>query len=159
MKKAIVAYFSASGITQKLANEIAQISKASLYEIQPMEKYTEEDLNWRNANSRSSKEMTHKQIRPSIMQTPFPFEECKVIFLAFPIWWYVAPTIINTFLEAHDFSEKTVVLFATSGSSKFGDTVKELQNSVSPSTHLLEGKVYNRLDERKDLQEKVLSFL
>ena len=129
MSKKLVAYFSASGITRNVAKMVAEAAGADLYEITPKEAYTKADLNWMDKKSRSSVEMADKKIRPEITDTDAKIAEYDEIFLGFPIWWYVAPTIINTFLEKYDFTGKKIVLFATSGGSGFGNTVKELQRS------------------------------
>ena len=143
MSKKLVAYFSASGITRNVAKMVAEAAGADLYEIIPKEAYTKADLNWMDKKSRSSVEMTDKKIRPEITDTDAKIAEYDEIFLGFPIWWYVAPTIINTFLEAHDFAGKKIVLFATSGGSGFGNTVKELQPSA-PEAQIVEGRLLNR---------------
>ena len=147
MSKKLVAYFSASGITRNVAKMIAEAAGADLYEITPKEAYTKADLNWMDKKSRSSVEMTDKKIRPEITDTDAKISEYDEIFLGFPIWWYVAPTIINTFLESYDFSGKKIVLFATSGGSGFGNTVSELQPSV-PGVDIVEGKLLNRADKQ-----------
>ena len=143
MSKKLVAYFSASGVTAKVADLLADAVGADIHEIQPKVPYTEADLNWMDKNSRSSVEMADKTIRPQIAPSNINIAEYDVIYLGFPIWWYVAPTIINTFLESHDFSGKKIILFATSGGSKFGKTVEELQVSVPASCEIIEGKLLN----------------
>ncbi len=143
MSKKLVAYFSASGVTENVARKLAQAAGADLYEIKPEVPYTEADLDWRNKNSRSSVEMQDKKFRPALADKNAGIDNYDVIFVGFPVWWYVAPTIINTFLESYDFSGKTIVLFATSGSSGFGKTVEELKCSVSDTTVIKEGKVLN----------------
>ena len=143
MSKNLVAYFSASGVTAKVAELLADAVGADIHEIKPKVPYTKADLNWMDKKSRSSIEMADKKIRPEIAESNVRIEEYDVIFLGFPIWWYVAPTIINTFLEKYDFSGKKIVLFATSGSSKFGNTVKELKGSVADNTAIIEGKLLN----------------
>lgn len=147
MSKKLVAYFSASGITRNVAKMVAEAAGADLYEITPKEAYTKADLNWMDKKSRSSVEMADKKIRPEITDTDAKIAEYDEIFLGFPIWWYVAPTIINTFLESYDFSGKKIVLFATSGGSGFGNTVSELQPSV-PGVDIVEGKLLNRADKQ-----------
>lgn len=117
MSKKLVAYFSASGVTANAAKTLAKAVGADLYEIKPEIPYTKADLNWMDKNSRSSLEMKDKTYRPAIADKDAKIEDYDVIFIGFPIWWYVAPTIINTFLESYDFSNKTIVLFATSGGS------------------------------------------
>ena len=131
MSKKLVAYFSASGVTAKVAGILADAVGADIYEICPAVPYTKADLNWMDKTSRSTIEMNDKSIRPAIADMNANIEAYDEIFLAFPIWWYVAPTIINTFLESYDFSGKKIILFATSGGSKFGNTVAELKPSVS----------------------------
>ena len=122
---------------------LADAVGADIHEIKPKVPYTKADLNWMDKKSRSSIEMADKKIRPEIAESNVRIEEYDVIFLGFPICWYVAPTIINTFLEKYDFSGKKIVLFATSGSSKFGNTVKELKGSVADNTAIIEGKLLN----------------
>lgn len=142
MGKKLVAYFSASGTTKKTAQLIAKATGADLYEITPKVAYTEADLNWMDKKSRSSVEMNDKKFRPEVEDKDAHIAEYDEIILGFPIWWYVAPTIVNTFLEKYDFSGKKIVLFATSGGSGFGNTVKELQPSA-PNAQFVEGKVLN----------------
>ena len=143
MAKKLVAYFSASGVTAKVADMLADAIGADIHEICPKVSYTKADLNWMNKKSRSSIEMNDKTIRPEIAESNVQIDNYDVIFLGFPIWWYVAPTIINTFLEKYDFSGKKIILFATSGGSKFGKTVEELKVSVSADTEIIEGKLLN----------------
>lgn len=142
MSKKLVAYFSASGVTAGVAKDLAQAAGADLYEIKPETPYTAADLDWTNKKSRSSVEMSDKSSRPAIADRDANIARYDVIFLGFPIWWYVAPTIINTFLESYDFSGRTVVLFATSGGSGFGKTVAELKDSA-PGAAICEGKLLN----------------
>ena len=148
MNKTLVAYFSASGTTRKIAEMIAEVGDFSLYEITPKELYTSDDLNWMNKKSRSSVEMSNKKIRPEITDTDAHIKEYDTIILGFPVWWYVAPTIVNTFLEKYDFSGKKIVLFATSGGSGFGNTVKELKPSA-PGAEIVEGKLLNRANKQE----------
>ena len=144
---ALVAYFSASGNTAKAAKALAKAAGADLYEIKPAVPYTGADLNWMDKGSRSSVEMNDKNSRPALADTDAPVAEHDVIFLGFPIWWYTAPTIINTFLERYDFSGKTIVLFATSGGSGLGSTAAALQSSA-PGARILNGRLLNgRLNE------------
>ena len=143
MSKKLVAFFSASGTTKKVAEMIAEEVKADLFEIEPKVPYTKADLDWMDKKSRSSVEMSDKKYRPEIMKKEIDMSSYDEILLGFPIWWYVAPTIVNTFLEAYDFSGKKIVLFATSGGSGFGNTVKELQASA-PYAVITEGSLLNR---------------
>lgn len=150
MTKALIAYFSATGTTERVAKSLAEVAGADLYEIKPEVPYSNEDLNWRNKQSRSSIEMNDPSYRPAIMNKDAHIEDYDVIFVGFPIWWYVAPTIINTFLESYDFSAKTIVPFATSGGSGMGQTVKGLKPSVADTALWQEGKLLNNnvsLDE------------
>ena len=142
MSEKLVAFFSASGTTKKVAQMIAEEAKADLFEIEPMIPYTRADLDWMNKKSRSSVEMSDKKYRPEIMEKEIDMSSYDEILLGFPIWWYVAPTIINTFLETYDFSGKKIVLFATSGGSGFGNTVKELQSSALDAI-ITEGRLLN----------------
>lgn len=148
MGKKLVAYFSASGTTKKVAEMVADSAEADLYEITPKEAYTSADLNWMDKKSRSSVEMSDKKIRPEITGEDAKIENYDEIFIGFPIWWYVAPTIINTFLEKYDFSGKKVILFGTSGGSGFGNTVKELQPSA-PDATFIEGKLLNNTNKQE----------
>ena len=141
MKK-LVAYFSASGTTKKVAQRLSKVADADMFEISPKVPYTNADLNWMDKKSRSSLEMADKSSRPEILHKDLDTSKYDIIFLGFPIWWYVAPTIINTFLESYDFSGKTIVLFATSGGSGFGQTVKFLKSSA-PKAIIKEGKLLN----------------
>lgn len=142
-KKILVAYFSAGGTTARAAQALAQAAQADLFEIKPQIPYTDGDLNWMDKNSRSSVEMRDKASRPAIASTCDHIAEYGLILLGFPIWWYVAPTIINTFLESHDLSGKKIVLFATSGGSGFGKTVDGLKGSIPASATIAEGKLLN----------------
>ena len=151
MSRKLAAYFSASGVTAKLAEQLSEAIGADLHEIRAKEQYSQADLDWRNDKSRSSIEMKNKTFRPEIVDDKISISEYDTVFVGFPIWWYVAPTIINTFLESHDFSGKTVVVFATSGSSDFGNTINELKISLPDSTKLIEGKVLNGKYTNKEL--------
>ncbi len=158
MSKKLVAYFSASGVTAKLAKNLAEAAGADIYEIRPEVPYTNADLNWQDKNSRSSVEMNDKSFRPSIADTDANIADYDTIFVGFPIWWYVAPTIINTFLEAYDFSGKTIILFATSGGSGMGNSAKELRLSVSDSAVIKDGKRFSANASVNELKEWVNSL-
>ena len=119
--KALVTFFSASGVTAKLAARLAEAIGAPLYEIKPETLYTKDDLNWRDKQSRSSVEMANKDCRPALADTDAPVAEAETVFVGYPVWWYREPSLIDTFLEAYDFSGKKLVLFATSGSSDIGE--------------------------------------
>ena len=148
MGKKLVAFFSASVTTRKIAEMIAQAAEADLYEIMPKQPYSKADLNWMDKKSRSSVEMNDKKFRPEITDMDVQIDKYDEILLGFPIWWYVAPTIINTFLEKYDFSGKKIVLFATSGGSGFGNTVSELKPSA-PEAVIVEGKVFHKAAKRE----------
>lgn len=130
MSKTLTAFFSASGVTKAVAEKIAKAAGSDLFEIEPKEKYTKADLNWMDSNSRSSVEMKNKSFRPEMTVSDLDISQYDTIYLGFPIWWYVAPTIVNTFLEKYNFSGKKIVVFATSGSSGMGNTVAELKPSA-----------------------------
>jgi flavodoxin len=150
MSKILVTYFSASGFTAQAAGVLAEAAGADVYQIKPAVPYTAADLNWMDKNSRTSLEMWDKTSRPAIADTDAPIADYDTIFLCFPIWWYIAPTLINTFLESYDFSGKKIVLFATSGESGFGQTVANLVGSVSDTTVIKEGRMLNgRLDKEE----------
>jgi flavodoxin len=126
-----------------VAKILAEAANADLYEIKPEIPYTQADLDWQDKKSRSSVEMEDKTSRPAIADKNADIDAYDVVFIGFPIWWYVAPTIINTFLESYDFSGKSVIFFATSGSSGFGKTLENLKGSVSGTAILKEGKILN----------------
>ncbi len=144
---ALVAYFSATGTTARAAKALARAVDGELYEIKPAVPYTSADLNWMDKGSRSSVEMQDAHSRPALADTNAPVAGHDVIFLGFPVWWYVAPTILNTFLEAYDFAGKTIVLFATSGGSGLGKSAAGLQTSA-PGAKVVDGRMLNgRLNE------------
>ena len=136
----LVAYFSASGNTAALAEKLAKAAGADLYEIKPAVPYTREDLNWQNKQSRSSVEMSDHSSRPALADTMANAAAYDTIYIGFPVWWYIAPTIINSFLESYDLSGKKIILFATSGGSGFGKAVQNLSLSA-PGAQIVEGKV------------------
>ena len=143
MSKKLVAYFSASGVTAKVADMLADAVGADIYEIRPEVPYTKADLNWMDKKSRSTIEMNDRTSRPAIADKNAKVEQYDTVFLGFPIWWYRAPSIINTFLESYNFAGKKIILFATSGGSKFGKTVDELKVSVPVTCEIIEGKLLN----------------
>jgi len=143
MSEILVAYFSASGVTANAAKKLAEAAGADLYEIKPEVPYQEKDLNWMNPLARSTKEMKGKLPYPALADYNADIEGHSLILLGFPIWWYVAPTIINRFLESYDFSGKKIVLFATSGGSGFGKTVAKLRGSMKGDAEIMEGKLLN----------------
>lgn len=157
MSKKLVAYFSASGTTAAVAKTLAEAAGANLYEIKPQTPYSRADLDWMNKKSRSSVEMKDKSFRPPLADRDAPVEDCDVIFLGFPIWWYTAPTIVNTFLESYDFTGKTIILFATSGGSGFGKTAADLKNSARGAV-IRDGKLLNGRQTRESLAAWVSSL-
>jgi flavodoxin len=158
MSKKLVAYFSASGVTANAAKTLADAAGADIYEIKPEVPYTKADLDWMDKSSRSTIEMQDKSSRPAIADKNADISAYDTIFVGFPIWWYIAPTIINTFLESYDFSGKTIVLFATSGGSGFGKTVENLKCSVPDSTIIKEGKLMNGRPSVAEMQQWVESL-
>lgn len=156
MSKTLVAYFSVSGCTARLAQKLAKVADADLFEIVPEQPYTSADLNWRDKKSRSSIEMADPSSRPAISSKLEGFEVYDTIYIGFPIWWYVAPTIINTFLESYDFAGKKIVLFATSGGSGMGGTAEVLR-PCAPGATIVSGEVMNGASAAK-LEQFVARF-
>ena len=157
MSKKLVAYFSASGTTAAVAKTLSEAAGADLYEIKPQVPYTRADLDWMNKKSRSSVEMNDKSFRPSLADRDAHVEDYDIIFLGFPIWWYTAPTIVNTFLESYDFTGKTIILFATSGGSGLGKTAADLKDSA-PGAVIQDGKLLNGRQSRESLAAWVSSL-
>jgi flavodoxin len=158
MSKKLVAYFSASGVTASLAKNLAAAIGADLFEIEPVIRYGKADLDWTNKKSRSSDEMNDKSSRPAVAKKLGNMSEYDEVFVGFPIWWYIAPTIVNTFLEGYDLAGKTIIPFATSGGSGMGETNEYLANSCK-GAKLVEGKVLRRnacADELKKWAEEVV---
>lgn len=156
MSKKLVAYFSTSGVTEEVAKKLAKAAEADLFEIKPEVPYTAADLDWTNKKSRSTVEMNDPMSRPAIAEKLPNMADYDVVFVGFPIWWYVAPTIINTFLESYDFAGKTIVPFATSGGSGMGKTVDVLRH-VAPTANFKPGKMLNRASEA-DMKDWVRSL-
>lgn len=147
MSKKLVAYFSASGVTKAAAERLAKAVGADLFEIKPKTPYTKADLDWTNKNSRSSVETNNPNFRPEIAEKLLDISGYDTVFIGFPIWWYVAPKIIDTFVESYDFSGKTLVPFATSGGSGMGRTVDVLKK-LCPSANWKSGNVVNGMSEK-----------
>ena len=150
MSKTLVAYFSASGVTAKVAKTLAEAIGADIFEIAPKIPYTKADLNWMDKNARSTIEMNDPSSRPEIAAKCDKMSEYDTIFVGFPIWWYVAPTIINTFLESYNLTGKTIIPFATSGTSGMGKTNEKLAPSCK-GAKLLEGKRFDSCVSGKEL--------
>lgn len=129
MSKVLVSYFSASGVTKKVAEKIAKAINGDLFEIEPTQKYTLEDLDWTNKQSRSSIEMQDKTSRPQILNRVSNIAEYDTVVLGFPVWWYTAPTIINTFIEENNLEGKDIYVFVTSGGSGSEGSFKDLKNT------------------------------
>lgn len=154
MFKSLIAYFSASGVTKGVAQKLAKVVNGDIYEIIPEKPYTDKDLDWMDKNSRSSIEMKDKSFRPAIRGKIENMENYDVIYVGFPIWWYVAPTIINTFLESYNLSGKTIITFATSGGSDMGNTVTELKPSAN-GANIIEGKRFSSSVSEEELENWV----
>ena len=153
MKKVLVAYFSASGVTKGAAEQLAAVAGADLHEIKPAQPYTDADLDWTDKQSRSTIEMKDKSSRPTIVKDLQNAADYDVIYVGFPIWWYTAPTIINTFMEAYDFKGKTVIPFATSGGSSIKKACEDLK-AAYPDVNWKAGKLLNRTS-KKELEDWV----
>ena len=145
-RKTLVAYFSATGTTMEAATKLAKVANADLHEIVPAVPYTPADLNWRDKKSRSTLEMENKSSRPAIANKVENMEQYDTVFVGYPIWWYIAPTIINTFLEQYDFTGKTVIPFFTSGGSGAGETMRYLRPSA-PGANWVDPKNLNYMGE------------
>lgn len=143
MSKILVAYFSAGGVTAKVAASLAEAVSADLYELRPETPYTRADLNWMDKNSRTTLEMQDASSRPALKDRDADIAGHDTIFLGFPIWWYTAPHIVNSFLESYDFSGKRIILFATSGSSGFEHSLADLKKSLPADTEISEGEMLN----------------
>ena len=151
--KVLVAYFSATGVTKGVAQQLAEVAGADLHEIKPAQAYTDADLDWHNKQSRSSVEMKDKSSRPDITAKLQNMKDYDVVYVGFPIWWYTCPTIINTFMEAYDFQGKTVIPFATSGGSSIKKACEDLK-ATYPGVNWKEGKLLNR-SSKDDLKKWV----
>ena len=158
MSKSLVAFFSATGVTAKMAKDLANAIGADLHEIEPAVRYTAEDLNWRNDQSRSSLEMKDMSSRPEIKSRVENMAQYDHIFVGFPVWWYREPSIIDTFMELYDFSGKIVIPFATSGISPIGDSGKIMQN-LAPNAKVLEGKRFEASVSADELKKWAEQFL
>ena len=158
MSKKLVAYFSASGQTQTSAQKIAKLLNCDIYEIKPKTKYQTPDLNWNDPNSRTTKECKDRTCRPELADKDANIANYDTIVLGFPIWWYVAPNIILTFLESYDFTGKKIVLFATSGGSQFGETVAEIKKVAKGAT-VVEGSLFNGGHKKDADYQKLIQSL
>ena len=151
MSKTLVAYFSASGTTAKVAKKMAEAIGADLFEIKPEKPYTGADLNWQNKNSRSSVEMNDRSSRPAIAVKAADMPQYDVVFVGFPVWWYREPSIIDTFMESYDFAGKTVIPFATSGGSGLGDSAANMQK-LAKGAKVVDGKLFSGSASAEELK-------
>lgn len=151
MSKTLVAYFSASGITAKVAKKMAETIGADLFEIKPEIPYSGADLNWQNKNSRSSVEMNDRSSRPAIAVKAADMPQYDVVFVGFPVWWYREPSIIDTFMESYDFAGKTVIPFATSGGSGLGDSAVNMQK-LAKGAKVVNGKRFSGSASAEELK-------
>ena len=157
MVNTLVAYFSATGTTEKTAKDLAMAIGADLFEIEPAERYSDADLNWNDRRSRSSAEMDDETCRPALAATISDLGSYDTVFVGFPVWWYVEPRIIDTFLEAHDFAGKTVVPFATSGGSGLGKAPERMQKLI-PGANVLAGRLLNGHPNKAELKSWMKSL-
>ncbi len=157
-KNVVIAYFAATGTTKRVAENLAKATGGDLYEIKPVKTYTSADLNWHDSNSRTSVEMNDPKSRPEIVTGDLSIQDYDTIFLGFPIWWGTAPKVVHTFLEKYDFSDKKIIIFATSGSSGLGNTANTLKQSVSKTATIIEGDVLNSNPSVEDLRQWVKKF-
>lgn len=156
MDKILVTYFSATGTTKDVAENIANVLKADLFEIEPEEEYTSEDLNWHNNKSRSSVEMNDKNFRPAIKQKSINIDNYDTILIGFPVWWYTAPTIINTFIESADFSGKTLIPFCTSGGTGMSGCEKDLRKTY-PDYNWKQGKRLTGMEDKNFIENWIIN--
>ena len=152
--KTLVAYFSAGGSTARLANTLAAAAEAELYEIKPAVPYERRNLNWMDKKARSTVEMQDKSCRPALADTAAPVKEADVVFLGFPIWWYREPSIIDSFLDAYDFSGKTIVPFFTSGGSQLGEGQERIA-ALAKGAKVLSGKRFSARASERELKNWV----
>ena len=148
MSKVLVSYFSASGVTERVAKRVANVINGDLFEIEPAEKYTDEDLDWTDKQSRSSVEMK-ENIKPEILEKVSNLDEYDTVCIAFPIWWYKEPTIIDKFLEENDMSNKKIYVFVTSGSSSIDSTYRSLKNNF-PELNFVDGKRFTGRESEEE---------
>ena len=150
MNKKIVCYFSASGSTKKVAENISEAINGDLFEIEPVQKYTKDDLNWMNKNSRSSIEMADKSSRPQIVNKIDNLSDYDIVVIGFPVWWYTAPTIINTFIEENDLTNKNIYVFVTSGSSSQAKSFKDLKETYT-NLNFIDAKRFNGREKQEEI--------
>ena len=151
MSRVLIAYFSASGVKKKMAEKLAAVTGADLFEIKPEVPYTKSDLNWMNKKSRSSIEMEDRNCRPAIASRVKNMDQYDIVFVGFPVWWYREPSIIDTFMESYNFTDKTVVPFATSGMSPVGNSGKNMQE-LAPGAKVEAGKRFPNSVKESELK-------
>ena len=152
MGKSLVAYFSASGVTKRVATKLASAIGADIFEIVPKELYTSADLNWMDKKSRSSVEMNDRNCRPAIASSVDDISKYDTVYVGFPVWWYREPSIIDTFMEAYDFTGKKVITFCTSGGSGLGDSAKNMQ-ALATGAKVIDGKKFSSGVSEADLKK------
>ena len=152
MNKTLITYFSASGVTKRVSEHIAPMIKADLFEIEPLQKYTNEDLDWTNKTSRSTLEMQDKNCRPEIKEKINDLNNYDTIVLGFPVWWYTAPRIINTFLEENDLIGKKIYVYVTSGGSSFAGSLQDLKETY-PNLNFISGKRLNGNETEEEISD------
>ena len=158
MSKTLVAYFSATEQTKDAAEEIAKLLNADIYEIKPKVKYNGRDLDWNNKDSRSTIECKNRSSRPELADKNANISKYDTILVGFPVWWYLAPNIILTFLEAYDFTGKKIVVWGTSHSSGMGKTTQEIKNIVK-GANVVEGVIFNQSHRKTEDYQKFISSL
>jgi len=156
MSKKLVAYFSASGQTKKAAEEISNLLNCDIYEIRPKEKYTAKDLNWNKKDSRTSIECKNREARPELSDKDAIISDYDTILIGFPIWWFVAPNIILTFLESYDFTGKKIIIWGTSWSSGMGKTIDEIK-TIAKGANVIEGIIFDKNHRRTDDYKKLIA--
>lgn len=152
MNKILVSYFSASGVTKRVAEKIAKAINGDLFEIEPVAKYTDEDLDWTNKQSRSTIEMNNKTFRPKVLNKVLNINEYDTVIIGFPVWWYTAPTIINTFIEENNLLNKNVYVFVTSGGSGSEGSFKDLKNAY-PNIKFISSKRFKGNESDEDYKK------
>ena len=152
MNKIFISYFSASGVTKNVAEKIKEVVYGDLFEIEPVDKYTDEDLDWMNKNSRSSIEMNDRSFRPPIKNKVGNINEYDTVVIGFPVWWYTAPTIINTFIEENDLSNKKIYIFITSGSSTVDGSLNDLRNTYT-ELDIVGGKRFTKETTEEEIKD------
>ena len=150
MSKILISYFSASGVSRKAAERIESATNGDLFEIKPLIPYTDEDLDWTNKESRSSLEMQDKNSRPEIKEKVINIGEYDTVIIGFPVWWYTAPTIINTFIEQNDLNGKKIFIFVTSGSSSYEGSFNNLKQAY-PTLNFVGGRRFNGTESNADI--------